>query len=201
MKDLYTLLETILKFKGLVMTRQEGNLVTIVPAAEALDVDPDLVDPNTASIQAGEMVVTRVFRLQHIDVASVSNLLQNMKLGLAISPVEQNQTLFVTCYAHRMGRIAQLVDMIDRPGRPKEFRFRQLRYAIAKALAVKVIGLAAELQDIPITIAAEQKETPEAPAPAGGCPAGRRPLRSPAARSCPPNRWSTWIWMSGPTGS
>ena len=39
-KDLYCLLETVLKFKGLVMTRREGNLVTIVPAAEALEVDP-----------------------------------------------------------------------------------------------------------------------------------------------------------------
>lgn len=171
-KDLYALLETILKFKGLVMTRHEGNLVTIVPAGEALDIDPDLVDPNTASLQAGEMVVTRVFRLQYIDVASVSNLLQNMKLGLAVSSVPENQTLFVTCYAHRMGRIVDLVDMVDRPGRPKEFRFRQLRYTVAKALAEKVTGLAAELEDIPITIAVEQKETAETPA------AGRQPRRA-----------------------
>ncbi len=163
-KDLYVLLETILRFKGLAMTRHEGSLVTIVPVAEALEGDPDLIDPNTASLEAGDMVVTRIFQFQHIDVVSVANLLQNMRLGVAVSPIEESQTLFVTCYAQRMGRISQLVEMVDRPGRPREFRFRQLRHTVARRLAEKVIGLAAELQDIPITIAAESREPAGAPA-------------------------------------
>lgn len=49
------------------------------------------------------MVVTRVFQLRHVGVASVVSLLQNMKLSVAISAIEETQTLFVTCYAHRMG--------------------------------------------------------------------------------------------------
>jgi len=152
-QDLYSLLKTILKFKGLVMTRHEGNLVTIVPITEALEVDPELVDPNTATLDAGDVVVTRIFELQHIDVASVTNLLQNMKLSVAVSPVEGTQTLFVTCYAHRMERIERLVRMVDRPGRPKEFRFRQLQYTAVGTLAPQVVALAEELEDIPITIA------------------------------------------------
>ncbi len=64
------------------------------------------------------MVVTRVFGLKHVDVASVTNLLKNMKLGVAVSPSDEGQILFVTCYAHRMGRIEQLVSMLDRPGKP-----------------------------------------------------------------------------------
>jgi len=151
-RDLYTLLETILKFKGLVMTRQQGNLVTIVPATDALSADPQLIDPNTARLQAGDVVVTRVFELQHVDVASVTNLLQSMKLSVAVSPIEDNQTLFVTCYANRMDRIEQLVEMIDKPGRPKEFRFRQLRHTAVGTLVRKVLALAQELEDIPITI-------------------------------------------------
>ena len=50
-KDLYSLLETILKFKGLVMTRYDGNLVTIVPAAEAMDVDPEFLNPDDRTLQ------------------------------------------------------------------------------------------------------------------------------------------------------
>jgi general secretion pathway protein D len=153
-RDLYSLLETILKFRGLVMTRYEGNLVTIVPAAEALDVDPELLEPGRKIIEAGDMVVTRIFELQHVEVSSVINLLQNMKLSVATSAIAETQTLFVTCYAHRMARIEQLVRMVDRPGRPKEFRFRRLNYTAAQSITQKVQALAAELQDIPITVAA-----------------------------------------------
>jgi type II secretory pathway component GspD/PulD (secretin) len=163
-KDLYSLLETVLKFKGLVMTRHEGNLVSIVPAAEALEADPALVDPNTRTLQAGDMVVTRVFELQHVDVASITNLLQNMKLSVAVSPIEETQTLFVTCYAHRMSRVEQLVSMVDRPGRPREFRFRQLRYTMAGMLSEKIVALAEELEGIPITVGAvEGKASTTAP--------------------------------------
>jgi len=157
-KDLYALLETVLKSEGFAMTRQEGNLVSIVPAIEALDVDPEFVDPNTRTLQAGNMVITRVFELQHVDVASVTNLLQNMKLSVAVSPIEETQTLFVTCYAHRMSRIERLVNMVDRLGRPKEFRFRQLKYTAAGMLSQKILKLAEELQSVSIVIAKEQRE-------------------------------------------
>ncbi len=157
-KDLYSLLETVLKSKGFVMTRQEGNLVTIVPAVDALTADPEFVDPNTRDLRAGNMVVTRIFELQHVDVTSVTNLLQNMKLGVTVSPVEETQTLFVTCYANRMSRIERLVDMVDRLGRPREFRYRQLKYTAAGTLAQKIVKLAAELQSIPIVIGLDEKE-------------------------------------------
>lgn len=152
-RNLYSLLETVLKFRGLAMTRHDGNLVTIVPAADVLNSDPELVDLHRKTLQVGDMVVTRLFELRHVDVSSVTNLLQNMKLGVAVSAIEENQTLFVTCYAHRMARIERLVSMVDRPGRPKEFRFRRLEYTVAKPIAQKVLALAKELQDIPITIA------------------------------------------------
>jgi len=168
-KDLYSLLQTILRFKGLVMTRHEGNLVSIVPAAEAMDIDPELVDPNNGAIQAGDVIVTRIFELQHVDVASVTSLLQNMKLSVAVSPIPETQTLFVTCYAHRMARIEQLVDMVDRPGKPKEFRFRQLQYTLASTLTRKILALAGELEGIAISIGATDSG-PQAqgkPQPAG----------------------------------
>jgi type II secretory pathway component GspD/PulD (secretin) len=169
-KDLYSLLETVLKFKGLVMTRREGNFVTIVPAAEALEVDPQLVDPNNRSLQAGDMVITRVFELHYVDVGSITSLLQSMKLSVAVSPVADSQTLFVTCYAHRMARVEQLVDMIDRPGRCREFRFRQLKYTMATTLCRKVLALAQELQGITITVGATDAN-PSTPPPRPGRPA------------------------------
>lgn len=159
-KDLYALLQTVLKFKGLAMTQREDKLVTIVSAAQVLDADPQLVDIKNRTIQAGDIVVTRVFELQHVDVASVTNLLQNMKLGVAVSTSEQAQILFVTCYAHLMSRIEQLVNMLDRPGRLRECRFRRLQYTLAPALADKIRTLAQELQGIPVMIVSAGGESP-----------------------------------------
>ncbi len=157
-KDLYPLLESILKFKGYAMTCHTGGLVTIVPVTDALQVDPVLVDPNGSNIEAGDMVVTRVFDLQYVNSASAINLLDSMKLSVAASPIEENHSLIVTCYAHRMARIERLLSMIDRPGRPKEFRFRQLKYTLANTLTKKVETIVAELKTAPATVApAEQK--------------------------------------------
>ena len=165
-RDLYSLLETVLKSRGFVMTRQEGNLVMIVPADEALNIDPEFIDPNSGTLQAGNMIVTRIFELQYVDVSSVTNLLQNMKLSVAVSAIEETQTLFVTCYAYRMSRIEQMVNMIDRSGRPREFRFRQLKHTAAGTIAPKILKLAGELQNIPIVIASEEKESSPAISPA-----------------------------------
>ncbi|KPK41911.1 MAG: hypothetical protein AMJ65_08545 [Phycisphaerae bacterium SG8_4] len=152
-KDLYTLLETVLKFKGLAMTRRTDKLVTIVPVTQVLDTDPRLVDAEGKTVQAGDLVVTRVFEPRYVDVASITNLLESMKLGVAVSPSEESQILFVTCYAHRMSRIEQLVGMLDRPGRSRECLFRRLQFTAASVLAEKVRTLAEELQGIPVAMA------------------------------------------------
>jgi type II secretory pathway component GspD/PulD (secretin) len=146
------MLESILKFKGLAMTRAQGGLVTIVPLNQALEADPQLVDPNNPTIETGSIVVTRVFELEHIDAISAANLLENMKLGVAISPIEETKTVIVTCYAHRMDRIEQLLDLVDKPGKARKFRVRQLRYIMAAKLIGKLTELARELQDVPIAI-------------------------------------------------
>jgi len=169
-KDLYTLLETVLKFNGLAMIRREQKLVTIVPAAEVLDADPQLIDAGGKMIQAGDTVVTRVFELRYVDGASVTNLLQNMKLGMAVSTAPEAHILFVTCYAHRMGRIEELVNMLDRPGRPKECRFRRLEYTAAPAVTEKVRTLAQQLQGIPVAAASTAGK------PAGGSGAAGGPV-------------------------
>lgn len=158
-RELYPLLESVLKFKGFAMTCHKDNLVTIVPVTDALEVDPALLDPVSTTLGAGDMVVTRVFDLQYVNTASAMNLLEAMKLSVAASPIEETKTLIVTCYAHRMTRIERLLDMVDRPGRPKEFRYRQLKHTMAGILAKKVEALAAELQTVPVQIAPVERST------------------------------------------
>ena len=152
-KDLYPLLESVLKFKGLVMARK-GHLVTIVPVAEAVTIDPALLT-DWRRVELGDVIITRVFNLKHINAANAKNLLDGMKLGLNINmSASAMGTLIVTGYAYRMARIEELLRMIDKPGEPKQFRFRQLKYTMAKTLAPKIKTLAEQLGTVSIAIGA-----------------------------------------------
>jgi len=152
-KDLYLLLESVLQFKDLVMTRHGDNVVNIVPKAEVMTIDPELVSPESRTVDAGDSVVTRVFNLKYIDTVSADNLLQQMGLPVGVpTPIAESKTLIVTSYAHRMARIEQLLNMVDKPGEPRLFKSRQLKYTMAQPLAEKVKALAEQLESVTVTI-------------------------------------------------
>jgi type II secretory pathway component GspD/PulD (secretin) len=181
-KDLYPLLESVLKFKGLVMTRK-GNLVTIVQADTALDIDPMLIDDKTGEIKTGDVIITRIFQLRHIDAESAKNLLTSMKVALANdinTSAGDSGILIVTGFAYRMKRIEQLLSMVDIPGEPKQFRSRQLKYTMAESLSTKVKALAEQLGTVSITIGAAPT-APARPTTPRGRAARTRPTVKPKA--------------------
>ncbi|MCJ7730634.1 MAG: hypothetical protein MUO27_12290, partial [Sedimentisphaerales bacterium] len=145
-RELYPHVESVLKFTGLAMTRK-GNLVTIVPLETALDIDPALIQGERGEVQYGDVVVTRIFQLSYIDTTSARTLIEGMKVG-AVTELPAVGTIIVTGYAYRMSRVEQLLEVIDKPGRPKQFRFRQLKYTMAKTLAPKVKQLVEQMGDI-----------------------------------------------------
>jgi general secretion pathway protein D len=151
LKELYPLLESVLQFHGFVMTRR-GDLVSIVPEAEAQNIDPEFY-PDSKGIEIGDAVITRVFKLQHIDTTNAKNLLDSMRLVVDVKEVPSTKTLIVTGFSYRMPRIESLLDLVDKPGEPKKFRFRQLQYTMAETLSPKIQALAEHLGSISITIA------------------------------------------------
>ena len=162
-KDLYPLLEDVLKFKKLAMTRGKGNLVTIAPAANALDIDPPLLETKEEKIKRGDGIIQRVVKLEYIDTTTAQTLLTGMNLTTSITAIPETKTLILTGYANRMSRIQALLDIVDRPGEPKKFRFRQLQYTMAETLVPKIQTLAEQLGTISITIAetsTEEETTP-----------------------------------------
>jgi type II secretory pathway component GspD/PulD (secretin) len=169
-RDLYPLVESVLRFTGLAMTRK-GNLVTVVPIADTLDIDPALIESDSGQVKAGDVIVTRIFQLNYIDTASAKALLEGMKIG-AVTEIAARGTLIVTGYAYRMNRVEQLLEVIDKPGTPKQFRFRQLKYTMASTLAPKVKALVEQLGDMSIAISS----TPTA---ATSQPSRRVPVRQP----------------------
>jgi len=180
-KDLYPLLESVLKFKDFVMTRK-GNLVTIVPVAKVLEVDPALLHDEMGNVQVGDVIVTRVFNLRYIDTTSAKNLLDGMKLSVSVTPIPETATIIVTGYAYRMARLEEILSIVDRPGEPKQFRFRQLKYTMASTLAPKIKTLIEQLGDMSITIA---KPAQEEPATRRGRAQPRKPAGQPGQPAAP----------------
>jgi type II secretory pathway component GspD/PulD (secretin) len=167
-RELYPLVESVMKFTQLVMTRK-GNLVTIVPIESAMEIDPTLIDSGRGQVQAGDVIVTRIFQLSYIDNASARNLLEQMKLG-AVTDAGPG-TIIVTGYAYRMSRVEELLGIIDKPGKPKQIKFRKLSFTTAKTLAPKVKQLIEQMGDISIAISkAEPTTQPQR---------GRIPVRQP----------------------
>ncbi len=177
-RELYPLLESVLKFRQYAMSRR-GNLVIIAPIANAMDIDPALIDDQMGKVRFGDVVVTRIYQLSYIDPTSAMNLINAMRLGATSMPVSGTSTLIVTGYASNMDRADRAIEMIDKPGRPKVFKFRQLKYTMAKVLAPKVKSLVEQMGDIAITIGATTTAQP------GGRPVSSRvrpvPGQPPAA--------------------
>ena len=178
-KNLYALLQTVLGELGLAMIRQQDNLVAVVKIDKALQTQPDLVVNDTNSVQVGDTVVTRAFNVRYVDILSVKTLLEDMKLSVATTALENANLLLVTCHADRMNRVEQLVEMIDRPGKPTECRVRRLSYTIATPLVAKVRTLAQELEGIVVATAVTTSPGVKPAAPAIPIPI---PVPVPAAK-------------------
>lgn len=169
-KDLYLLLESVLQFKDLIMTRHENNVVQIVPKTEFTNIDPTLVTQDSKNLEAGDTVVTRVFPLKHIDTASVETLLQQMGLSVGVTSMSASGMVIITAYSHRMQRIETLLEMVDKPGAPRKFKSKQLRYTMAQTLAEKVKALAEQLESVTVTVGAGESAPTSAAASAARLP-------------------------------
>ncbi|MBN1972866.1 MAG: hypothetical protein JW787_04460 [Sedimentisphaerales bacterium] len=173
-KDLYNYLDAVLQFKGFVMTRVAGNLVTIVPKERAHEINPMFIQADQAQVEAGDLVVIDTFELKYISTTAAEELIRKMGLSIQITAIPENKKLMITEYATRMPRIRALLDIVDRPGEPKQFRYRQLQYTYAQTLAPKIQSLAEKLGTISITITTSSTPTlPERPE--------KRPTESDAA--------------------
>ncbi|HOL30496.1 MAG TPA: secretin N-terminal domain-containing protein [Anaerohalosphaeraceae bacterium] len=150
-KDTYALLESVLRFKGFIMTRR-GQLVTIMRDSELAKAEPVLRAPDEP-IQPGDIVVSSLFTLQYIDAATAQNMLKTMNLGTNFTPLETN-SLIVTDYAYRMDRIRQVLTMVDVPAAAKEYRFRTLKYIKPSDIVGKLKDLAGQLQGVTLQISA-----------------------------------------------
>jgi type II secretory pathway component GspD/PulD (secretin) len=163
-KDMYALLESVLRFKNLAMTRR-GNLVTIMPIGEASNYDPVLWRDGANLPEAGQVVVTTIYQLKSIDTTTAQQMLTNMKLGITFNAIEDTQTLIVTDYAYRMGRIEEILKLVDVKGKARRFISRKLEYVLPSEMATKVLAIAQQMGTISVTVSQEVTTAPVAPMP------------------------------------
>ncbi|ARN57826.1 secretin N-terminal domain-containing protein [Sedimentisphaera salicampi] len=149
-KDLYGLLESVLKFRGFIMTRR-GNLVTIVTKNEASELDPAIVEGDQ-DVKPGDVIITRVFKLDHINTDSAKKMLMSMKLGISIVDLPETRSLIVTGYSYRMPRIQKMLSLVDVAGEKRVFEYRRLEYTLASSLVDKVEALAQNLGTVDVTV-------------------------------------------------
>lgn len=162
-RDTYALLESVLSFRDLVMTRR-GNLVTIVPKAEAAKIDPALTAAGD-KVRPGDVIITNVFKLEHISTDAAKQVLNSMQLGENMIELPETKTLVVTGYAYKMGRIEKLLEIVDVPGEKKDFRHRQLEYTTASVLVDKVKSLAEQMGTVKISVSSTAAATKGKPQP------------------------------------
>lgn len=162
-KDLYALLESVLRFKGFIMTRR-GNLVTIVPATQIKQTDPVIRSPNEP-IEPGDVIVSSVFHLENVPPAVAQKMLTDMSLGTSFVTVTETNTLIVTDYAYRTDRIEKVIDMVDVAGEPKQFKYRRLQYMGAAEMVDKLKVLTAQMEGVSVSGTAAAAAATKAPAP------------------------------------
>lgn len=162
-RDTYALLESVMRFRGFVMTRR-GSWVTIVPQAQFTQIDPEIVGPGEP-IKPGDVLISSVFQLENITPQTAQIMLQQMNMGMpnGFVPVAETGSLIVTDYAYRMDRIQKVIRMVDVPGEPKEFKSRVVEYMQAGEMVGKLQALTAQMEGVSIAGGSAAPGTPAAP--------------------------------------
>ena len=152
-RELYSLVESVLKFKGFVMTRN-GNLVTVARVTDSMIIDSPIIGEGE-NVTKGNVIVTKIFKVKHIDTATAQKTLTDMRLGISIQSIPEYGKMIITGYAYRMDRIQKVLDMVDLPGKIRVFRYRMLDFLTPSELAPKLQVLANELKTISISVSSK----------------------------------------------
>lgn len=195
-KEMYALLESVLRFRDLAMVRR-GSLVTIVPIAQAAQYDPVLWRDGS-ELEPGHVIATTIYQLKNIDTGTAQQMLTNMKLGVTFNAVEETQTLIVTDYAYRMSRIEEVLKLVDVKGKTRKYHSRKLEYLTPSEMAAKVQAIAEQMGTLSITVSQTVTTAPAAPTPATPTPGRAAP--TPAVRVPTPVRPAPTARSGGDSG-
>ena len=146
--SLLGLLESVLKATGLALAdADQPGWKRIVESRDLTALAGRIIeDPSHLAGARSTSAVMQVFALRH---AAPSFMAQTIKPFLSTPggntmTVEDRRLLIVTDYADNLRRVAQMIDLFDRPGREAAVQFVEVRHWEASELAQRVTSLLAE---------------------------------------------------------
>ena len=113
---------------------QTGNVMRVVPEADAKLQGGTVVGPNNAS-PGGDQLITQVFRLQYESATAMVPILRPLIApNNTISAYPQNNTLVITDYAENLRRIQRIIESIDTPA-TSDLEMIPVKYGLAMEIA------------------------------------------------------------------
>ncbi len=136
--SLLTLLGSILRMKGLVMSPTDVPGMMRIEGAQKLT--SIAAGPGPPAGAPPGLAVTSVFELRHTSPQRADQVVRPFLSAPSadLTKVEEHGLIIVTDYAANMGRIEDLVAVVDRPAREAATRFVPVGQLEAEAMAEKV---------------------------------------------------------------
>ncbi|MBN1674451.1 MAG: type II secretion system secretin GspD [Kiritimatiellae bacterium] len=164
--QVYPLFISILESSGYsVVRRDDIHHVVAVPRAEVSDAP--VVAPGEP-VPAGGLI-TRVFRLEHVNAADFGRTLQSMVRGGkagGVTAFEPTNHLIVTDTAESVRRVERIIGEIDKPGLAVSTEIVPLTYAAAEDVAQQLTAAMARAQGQGVQIAQRLPRPAGSPQPA-----------------------------------
>ncbi len=132
----YEQLLSALRLQGFTIV-QTGNIMRVVPEADAKLQGGTVVGPNNAS-PGGDQLITQVFRLQYESATAMVPILRPLIApNNTISAYPQNNTLVITDYAENLRRIQRIIESIDTPA-TSDLEMIPVKHGLAMEIATVV---------------------------------------------------------------
>ncbi len=137
--SLMTLLDSILRMKGLQLTKDETGMLRI-SMAQSVTITSRGLSEDANAVDVPGRAVTRVFTLAHAKPETVEGVLKPFLSAATANVIKlpQHQRMIVTDYASNMKRIAEMIALVDQPARDATLRFVPVRNVEAKDMAADV---------------------------------------------------------------
>lgn len=160
--EAYQAFQTALQGAGLTLVQVGPNLIQITPRRDAKEKPLD-TEAGT-SVPWNDSFVTRIVRLQNIDVGQIQSIIQQLaaKDG-QIQAFAPTNSLIITDTANNIRRLAKIIDELDRSGGEETIEVLKIKNANVSDVADKIQQLFGG------------QAGGAAPAPAAGGRANRRP--------------------------
>ncbi len=135
--DVYRVLESILEVKGFAAVPAGGNLVKVVPRAEAAKRNLQVrFGSNPSEIPLNDSLVTQIIPLNYADVGDVSQIVQPLlATGAQMSTYPKTNSIVITDTSSNIHHIAKIIQTLDVEEQVTIF---SLNYASAQVLSEQI---------------------------------------------------------------